>query len=125
MRTLSFIAAFVVISFAMLFAQPPAPGPAAPAHHEYRGCLRGEGGNFRLVMASGHHYQLAGDKSQLQNLTDKEVMIKGYEGSASDVSTGMSGPTGEATSNPTAGTEPTIRVDSVSKVSDQCNTKMK
>jgi hypothetical protein len=122
MRTISLTAAFVLMSFALSLAQPAAASPAPPPKdHEYRGCLRGEDGNFRLAMSSGHHYQLAGDKSQLKNLTDKEVMIKGYEGSASDVSTGMSGPTGEATSNPTAGTEPTIRVDSATKVSDQCN----
>lgn len=115
MRTLTCLVTFLLLSVGAVFAQPP-------AKHDYRGCLRGDEGGFRLVTNSGRTYALVGDKSQLANLADKEVMINGEEGSASDVSTGMSGRTGEATSNPTAGTEPTIQVKSANKIADQCRT---
>jgi hypothetical protein len=117
------LVAFLFAAISWLSAQPAAhsnpsqndPGPAIT-----RGCLRGGLDSFTLTSKSGTTYELVGDTSQLSKLSGDEVSITGRKGSASDVSTGLSGYTGLATSNPTEGSAPMIRVTQVQKISDTC-----
>jgi hypothetical protein len=85
-----------------------------------RGCLSGAPDAFILASDSRTTYELVGDSTQLSRLVGKEVEVTGNEGSASGISTGVYGYTGLATSNPTAGTAPTIRVTAANKISDDC-----
>ncbi len=120
MRNFTFLIAFLLGSFGLLLAQPP-NSSAKAKDQSYRGCLKGAPGAFRLTSDSGGTYELVGDSKQLAKLSGDEVMVKGSEGSASAIDTGAPGNSGLATSNPTAGTAPTIRVNSVIKTADQCS----
>ena len=126
MRTLFLVAAFLLVSFGMLLAQPLS-NSNAPHNREsessFRGCLHEGHSSFTLISDSGRIYELVGDAAQLSKLAGNEVMISGQEGSASDIDTDTPPHSGLSTSNPTAGTAPTIKVMNVTKVSDHCGSK--
>ncbi len=119
MRNLLLMAPLLLFSFP--FAVATGSQANNGSHHQtYRGCLDGADGNYMLKATNGMTYELTGDRTGLSKLAGKEVSLTGMEGSASGVSTGVYGHTGEATSNPTAGTAPTIHVKQVMKVADSC-----
>jgi hypothetical protein len=121
MRNPILIVTFLLSSFALLWAQQPSRSSSGdPSQSTVHGCLKGGPGAFTLAAHNGTTYELVGDSQQLSKLSGKEVSVSGMKGSASGISAGMSGHTGEATSNPTAGTAPTIRVSSAVKLADQC-----
>jgi hypothetical protein len=122
MRNLWLIASFMLVSVCVIIAQPSQPGSAQtdPKPTTVQGCLKGADGSFVLTSDSGTTYELVGDSHQLSRLAGMEVSVTGNHGSASDISTGESGHTGLATSNPTAGTAPTIQVMHAKKISSNC-----
>jgi hypothetical protein len=123
MRNLLLITAFLFISFSRLLAQQDAGSDKSfPDANQstVHGCLNGAPSAFTLASDSGTTYELVGDSTQLSQLVGKEVDITGSKGSASGISTGVTGYTGLATSNPTAGTAPTIRVTTAKETSDHC-----
>lgn len=110
---------FALISW--VSAQPAHASSQAGARQAVtQGCLAGGVGSFTLTSKSGTTYELVGDASQLSKLNGEEVSITGSKGSASDISTGLSGYTGLSTSNPSAGSAPEIRVSQVKKISGTC-----
>lgn len=119
MRNLLSASLFLLACVGWLTGQPAAPG-GDPGRANVQGCLSGMADSFTLTTKSGKTYMLVGDSKLLNNLAGREVRITGEKGSATDISDGMSGRTGEGTSNPTAGTAPTIKVTRATKVADQC-----
>lgn len=120
MRTLLLTSSFFLfVSLGWSTAQPASAG-GDKDNPKVQGCLSGDGDSFTLKTTSGKTYMLVGDFKELNKLTGKEISVSGEKGSATDISDDMSGRTGEATSNPTAGTAPTIRVIHATKVADQC-----
>jgi hypothetical protein len=121
MRHLTLSIAFLLASFTMLYAQQDNSGGSGHNSHNssVRGCLGGAAGNYTLT-SGDTTYELVGNEELLSKLTGKEVKITGPKGSATDIPPGMAGQTGEATSNPTAGAAPTIKVMVATIISDHC-----
>lgn len=121
MRNPTLIATFLLLSLGLLWGQPHSNNSSGDSSQStVRGCLKGAPGAFTLVGDNGTTYELVGDSQQLSKLAGNEVSVTGSKGSGTDMSTGMSGHTGEATSNPSAGTAPMIKVKKAVKVADQC-----
>lgn len=125
MKSLSLITSCLVLTFCFALSGSAcaqgtsANSSAGSSHSTFQGCLRGAAGSFELI-TSKKTYELVGNESELSKLAGREVSITGDKGSASGESTDVSGHTGDATSNPTAGTAPTIRVTSVTQISEHC-----
>ena len=87
-----------------------------------QGCLRQSSGAYLLDSDSGTTYRLKGNTDGLTQDVGKEVRIQGAK--SSDASGGMAsssgGSTGAATSNRSAGAEPTIQVSSANVIADTC-----
>jgi hypothetical protein len=121
MRNLLLIISSLLVSCSLLSAQQndrSEKSSGDPGQTTVRGCLSPSA--LALTSDSGTTYELVGDSSQLGKLAGKEVSVTGAKGSASAISTGTPGGTGLSTSNPTAGTAPTIRVTAAKKISDHC-----
>jgi hypothetical protein len=126
MRNLLLLTASLFVSFSLLSAQPnPRSGQSSHDANQstVRGCLAGAPGAFTLKSDSGTTYEIVGDSAQLSKLAGKEVSVTGSKGSATDISNGESGHTGMGTTQPSAGTAPTIRVTTAAEISDHCGAK--
>ncbi len=120
MRKMLLIAASLLLSTSQLLAQQNDNKDKSNGRQFVtQGCLLGAPGALRLK-TSGTTYEIVGDTAQMSDMVGKEVKVTGQEGSASDISTGLSGHTGLGTSNPTAGTAPTIKVKTAQVLSSDC-----
>jgi hypothetical protein len=123
MKRTYILVVFLIASTGVLVAQNNNSGNTSENRHghnsSFRGCISGSEGGY-MLRSGGTTYELVGNQELVSKLVGKEVKISGLEGTGTDVSTGMSGNTGEATTNPSAGTAPTIRVSSATILSDHC-----
>jgi hypothetical protein len=123
MKHLCLAIVFVFASFRLLSAQNNSAGSPPNNHNAHtstiRGCLGGTAGAYTLA-SSGTTYELMGNEELLSRVVGKEVKIAGTKESASDVSGGMPGDGAGAASDRGGGTEPTIRVSSVTILSNHC-----
>ena len=111
-----------VFGMLLLQEQPASAHPSDRARQSTtRGCMKKATKGFTLTTSSGKTYELRNEFKQLRQFAGTEVEVIGLRGTATDFSTGVSGTSGLSTTNPSAGIAPTIRVSSVKKVSDQCN----
>jgi hypothetical protein len=120
MRSYLLIGTFLAVSLTVVAAQQSGSDSSSDTKHQSvtQGCLNNGSDGFTLS-SGGTTYMLSGDTSQLAGMAGKEVKVTGNKGNASETSTGASGNSGLATSNPTAGTAPTIKITRISKVADQ------
>lgn len=120
MRHVTLTIALLLASFTMLYAQDNSGGSGHNSRNSsVRGCLGGAAGNYTLT-SGDTTYELVGNEELLSKLTGKEVKITFPKGSATDIPPGTAGQSGETTSNPIAGTAPTIKVMMATVISDHC-----
>jgi hypothetical protein len=89
----------------------------ASSHTSVQGCVQGSDGNYTLTDSSGTTYMLQGDAAKLNKHVGHEVQITGStSGSSSANAMGNSSQ---------GGSQPTLTVDKVKHISDNCKTQNK
>ena len=123
MRKYLLAAVLTLLAMPWAFAQKSEDtqaGSGQPNPTAIKGCLSGSNGGYTLTDDNGTQFFLSGDSTGLAPYVGKEVRVNGRQ--PSDV---VQGEGGFATSNTNEGTIPTFRVDTVTKLSDNCKNKKK
>jgi hypothetical protein len=89
----------------------------ASSRTSVQGCLQGSDGNFTLTDNSGTTYMLQGDAAKLNKHVGHQVQITGSTSASSSAS-----PTSDTSQG---GSQPTLTVDKVKHISENCKTGSK